>query len=276
MKKKLKRSPLIIMLFFVFLISCGGEMEQKSVTYSSLKDIPDAAWEKLSKKKIYFGHQSVGFNIIDGVKDLMKEYPKIKLNIVETSDSKDFSSGVFAHSTIGTNTNPKSKIDEFASFIDKGIGAKADTAAMKLCYIDIRDDTNIVDIFNRYKTETDEIKQKYPSLTIVHFTAPLVKRQTGIKAWIKKIIGKPISGIDDNIKRNEFNDLLRNEYQGKSPVFDIATLESTHLDGIRSTFEKNGTTYYAMAPEYTYDDGHLNQQGGMIVAENLLIMLAEL
>jgi len=33
--------------------------------------------EKLSQKKIYFGHQSVGFNIIDGIKDIMKENPQI-------------------------------------------------------------------------------------------------------------------------------------------------------------------------------------------------------
>jgi hypothetical protein len=83
--------PLLILTAIMATISCsGGEMEQKKVTYNSLKDIPDAAWEKLSQKKIYFGHQSVGFNIMDGVKDLMKEYPQIKLNIVETKDSKDF------------------------------------------------------------------------------------------------------------------------------------------------------------------------------------------
>ncbi|BBO88550.1 hypothetical protein [Desulfosarcina ovata] len=78
-----------------------------------MKDIPDASWEKLSQKKIYFGHQSVGYNIIDGIKDLMKENPKIKLNIVETKDVNGIKGGFLAHSTVGKNTDPKSKIDDF-------------------------------------------------------------------------------------------------------------------------------------------------------------------
>jgi hypothetical protein len=69
--------PLLILTAIMATISCsGGEMEQKKVTYSSLKDIPDAAWEKLSKKKIYFGHQSVGFNIIDGVQGFDEGIPQ--------------------------------------------------------------------------------------------------------------------------------------------------------------------------------------------------------
>ena len=71
-------------------------MPEKAARFPSVKDIPTAKWEKLSQKKIYFGHQSVGFNIIDGIKDLMKENPQIKLNIIETTDQSDFKSGLFA------------------------------------------------------------------------------------------------------------------------------------------------------------------------------------
>ena len=46
---------LFILIVTIFL-SCGGEMEQKKITYSSLQDVPDSAWEKLSTQKIYFGH----------------------------------------------------------------------------------------------------------------------------------------------------------------------------------------------------------------------------
>ena len=60
-------------------------MSEKNISYDTIKDVPASIWEKLSQKKIYFGHQSVGFNIMDGVQDLMKEHPAIKLNIVETS-----------------------------------------------------------------------------------------------------------------------------------------------------------------------------------------------
>ena len=72
-------------------------MPEETTQFPSIKDVPNSAWEKLSQKKIFFGHQSVGFNIIDGLKDLMKENPQIKLNIVETSNPADFDAPIVAH-----------------------------------------------------------------------------------------------------------------------------------------------------------------------------------
>ena len=53
--------PLLIIFFLsTLLISCnGGEMPEKTVQFPSIKDVPESSWEKLSEKKIYFGHQSV-------------------------------------------------------------------------------------------------------------------------------------------------------------------------------------------------------------------------
>jgi len=276
MTTKLKIPTIFLISALTLIIACGGEMEQKKITYSSLKDIPDAAWEKLSQKKIYFGHQSVGYNIIDGVKDLMKEYPKIKLNIVETNDSKDFNSGVLAHSRVGKNVDPKSKIDGFAKYINEGIGNKADAAALKFCYVDMSSKTDISTVFDEYKTEVEKLRQNFPDLAIIHFTEPLTRRQTGWKASIKKIIGREIGGYEDNMKRTIYNELLENDFDGKDPIFDIAKIESTYPDGKRCTFESDGKTYYSLVPEYTSDGGHLNKVGRKKVAEQLLLLLANL
>ena len=272
-----KATIFIILTTIMLTISCsGGEMEQKKVTYNSLKDIPDAAWEKLSQKKIFFGHQSVGFNIIDGIQDLMKEYPQIKLNIVELSNSKDLKNGILAHSRIGENTNPKLKIDSFVNFIDEGIGAKADAVALKLCYVDITANTIIDTVFTDYKNKVKKIKKKYQDLRIIHFTVPLTQKQTGLKVWIKRLIRKPVAGIEDNIKRNEYNDLLLKEFQGKDPILDIARIESTYPDLKRCFFEKDGKVYYSLLAEYTDDGGHLNDLGRKMVAEKFLILLANM
>ena len=69
----IKISVLLLTTFIAInLISCdsGGEMPEKTVQFPNIKDVPASKWENLSQKKIYFGHQSVGFNIIDGIKDL--------------------------------------------------------------------------------------------------------------------------------------------------------------------------------------------------------------
>ena len=103
-------------------------MPEEKVSFPSIKDVPVENWEKLSQKKIYFGHQSVGNNIMDGVKDLMTEYPQINLKIVETSDQADFKLGIFAHSKVGKNMDPISKISGFESYMKNGLGGRADKA----------------------------------------------------------------------------------------------------------------------------------------------------
>ena len=251
-------------------------MPEEKVTFPSIKDVSASSWEKLAQKKIYFGHQSVGFNIIDGIKDVMKEYPEINVNIVETADQSDFKVGLLAHSRVGKNVDPKSKITEFANFIDSGIGKKADAAALKFCYVDMTAGTNANNVFNVYSDSILQLKAKYPDMIIIHFTNPLTQRQTGLKTWIKKVIGRPIGGVDDNIKRNEYNEMLIKQYEGKEPIFDIAKIQSTFPDGTRCSFSKDGKTYYSMVPEYTNDGGHLNEVGRKKVAEQFLILLAKL
>ena len=277
MKKQKNIQLLIVTLFSAFLISCGGDMEQKKVTYNSLKDIPDAAWERLSQKKIYFGHQSVGFNIMDGIEDLKKEYPQIKLQAVETKKINDLKPGVLAHSRVGKNTEPETKMDEFENVLDQGVGRKADAAALKFCYVDMTGETDVDQLFNQYKVRVEKIRKQYSNLNIIHFTEPLTVTKKTWKTWLKQLMGKKdIWEFSGNIKRNQYNELLVNEYKGKDPILDIAAIESTKPDGSRQSFEVNGNTYYSMVPEYTYDGGHLNETGRKKVAEQLLLLLVNL
>ena len=251
-------------------------MTENTTQFTSIKDVPAASWEKLSQKKIYFGHHSVGFNIIDGIKELMKENPQIKLNIVETYNSTDFKNGVFAHSKVGKNRDPVSKTADFTRFIVDGIGNKADYAFFKFCYVDIVSETDIDNVFKDYKRNITKLKTTFPKTVFVHFTVPIKVVQTGIKAWIKTILGKQIGGYAKNIKRNEYNKLLIDEYSGTDHVFDLAMVESTCEEGTRQTFTENGKTYYSLNPNYTYDGGHLNEKGRKKVAEQLLIYLVNL
>ena len=163
-------------------------MPEEEVSLEALQDVPQSAWTKLSKKKIFFGHQSVGFNIIAGLQDIMKENSLIKLNIVETTNPPDFNTPLFAHARVGKNTNPQSKIDAFADFIRKGIGDKADIAFFKFCYVDIRAKTDVQKAFADYKNTMSRLKKTYPKTTFVHVTVPLTSTKSSIKHWVKRII----------------------------------------------------------------------------------------
>jgi len=250
------------------------------VSFPSIKDVPAEAWQKLSKKKIYFGHQSVGYNIMDGVKDIMKENPNIKLNILETVNPSDYNTPIFGHSVIGENTNPKSKIDAFTKAMQSGVGEKVDIAFFKFCYVDIGLTSDVSKNFDDYKSTVEHLKQVYSKASFIYVTSPLTTPSTSIKDRIKRlikmIIGRPIANIEDNIRREEFNAMLLKEYEGKDTIFDLAKVESTAPDGSRAVFEKDGKTYPRMVPEYTNDGGHLNELGRKAVAEQLLIVLASL
>ena len=251
-------------------------MAEKESATAVIKGVTEESWKNLAGKKIYFGHMSVGSNMIEGVQDLAKEYPFIRLNIVETNSPLILDQPVFAHSPIGKNQDPKSKIDDFSHLISTGIGEKADFAFFKLCYIDILAGTDADGVFGQYKNAMASLKKRYPKVTFVHVTTPLRVVQAGFLVPVKKIIGRSVGGYADNIKRNRFNDLLRQEYKQKEPIFDLAKIESTYPDGRRATFDSNGKTYYSLVADYTHDGGHLNGAGRKIVAGQLLVFLANL
>ncbi len=94
-KNPINRRKLLYLIFAssFLLFGCnGGQMSEKTTTFASIKDVPESAWKNLSEKRIFFGHQSVGFNIINGIKDIIKENPKVKLTIVKTG--KELGSGL--------------------------------------------------------------------------------------------------------------------------------------------------------------------------------------
>lgn len=249
-------------------------MENQKKQYNTLKDVPAFVWEKLANKKIFFGHQSVGYNILNGITELMKKYTEIKLNIVEISDKINFIAGVFAHSRVGYNRDPKSKVDGFKTLMDKGLGEKMDIAFLKFCYVDFNHQTDVKKVFTEYSDAISTLKKKYPATTFIHVTAPLVKKQTGLKILVKKIMGNTMHGNNDNAAKCKFNELIKQEYKRIDPVFDLAKVESKHPDGKREFFKKDGNTYYALVPHYTNDGGHLNSAGQKAVASELLLFLA--
>ncbi len=143
--------------------------------------------------------------------------------------------------------------------------------------MDIGAETNVASLFTMYKNSLGQLKKKYPATTFIHITVPLRTSKMTFKTRIKKILRiKNIWEYDRNINKNEFNKLLKKEYKGKEPIFDLAMVESTYPDGRRATFKKDGKIYYSLVPDYSNDGGHLNDMGRNKVAEQLLILLVNL
>lgn len=276
----------LICTIILFITGCGNNSakDYSAMKKNNILDISQSSLKLISEKKIYFGHMSVGYNIIDGLKSVINnKYPNT-LNIVETNNPADFSKPVFAHSKNGRNLYPKSKIDSFVKQINGNLGKHVDIAFFKMCYVDIRSDSNINEIFQYYKKVFNDLIKRHRKIKFIHFTVPLTTiRNFGlkesIKDLIKKIIGKQTKlekSKNDNIKRWEFNELLKKEY--KESIFDLAGFESLYPDesGKREVFKTDSNAYPALIPEYSNDGGHLNNLGSKIIAKRLLLYLNDI
>jgi len=244
--------------------------------YKNLDDVPNSAWEKISRKSIYFGHHSVGSNIVSGIIELLKENQEIKLNIKETYNPEEFTAGTLAHSRIGYNFDPQSKLIAFDFYMNAGGANATDISTFKYCFLDFSDKTDVTEIFDHYKVTINRLKQHYPDTVFLHSTVPLTTIQSGMKATVKKILGRSPWGVNENMKRNQFNELIRETFGATDHIFDIATVESTFPDGRRSFIINNDKKVYTLAPEYSSDGSHLNEIGRKVAAEQFLVLLANI
>ncbi|MGI0484807.1 hypothetical protein ACN4EK_05160 [Pantanalinema rosaneae CENA516] len=243
-------------------------------------------WQKLAQQRILFGHASVGGNIVAGIQELQNQHPEITLDIIASDTPWTVNRSGLIHFYLGSQFHPNqssnsavAKIEAFSYLIESRIKDSVDIALFKLCWADIHSNTDVDDLFLDYKTTIAKLIQDFPQTTFVQVTTPLVAEPGGtmaIKNWLKQLLGKSPSRLSDNVKINQLNDLIRSEYTGKTPIFDLAAIESTRPDGTRQTFSVEGNPYFSLAPNYTSDMGHLNQAGRKLVAEQFLVFLAEL
>jgi hypothetical protein len=213
------------------------------------------ALQVLAAKAIYFGHQSVGSNIMSGVQAQIAANPGTALRVVGSSAASALAAGVFAHSGNGSNGDPGGKNNAFEATIRAGVGGAADIAFFKYCYVDVAKSSNAAALFDDYRSHMTALKAAYPRVRFVHVTVPLTT-----------------TGSADNEVRERFNSLMRQAYSGNEPLFDLAVVESTAPDG--STVTVGGVR--ALAPAYSSDGGHLNATGEEVVAKALLLYLASL
>jgi hypothetical protein len=242
----------------------------------AMNDVSSAQWDSLACRRIFFGHQSVGRNILDGVRDVLAANPGIRLRLVNGTGTGKVQGAAFMEADIGRNGEPLSKTREFAAAVSAGLTEAGAIAFHKYCYVDVTGSTDIDGLFREYRSAMRDLRARHPELTVVHVTMPLTLNQDpALKGFAKRLLGRAPQ-VMLNLERNLFNRLLLEEYGGKEPVFDLALLESTRADGSRSSFRHGTGIVYTLAREWTSDGGHLNPAGRRMVAERLLVFLATL
>lgn len=183
-KYKIMILMLIVAIFGVviaFIVNAGTEKEEYQFKNKYKYYREGQSYED------FFGHQSVGGNILDGIKDLDKES---EISIIPTREAIQITESAIYHASIGQNGSPQNKIDDFSALLNSGIGDKIDLAFMKFCYLDFNKNTDIQSVFASYSATISQLQTKYPNIQFIHTTVPLISNNMTAKDWIKRILGR--------------------------------------------------------------------------------------
>lgn len=229
--------------------------------------------------RVFFGHQSVGANVISGISPAFEAHGMSSPRVLEVgpdagSVSRLPSGGFFAHSFIGKNGDPESKLKAFDSMLRSGIGDQVDVALMKFCYLDVTSSTDVDALFSDYRTTMASLERDFPDVRFIYVTTPLTTAP-GTKSRLKSLLsGGDSPVLADNAARERFNALLRASY-GPDRLFDLAAFESTTPDGTRLTGTYDGQAYFTLYDGYATDEGHLNALASQVAASELLALVGK-
>lgn len=229
---------------------------------NSASRVTDGQLAQLSQTRVFFGHKSVGRNILSGVESLYDSHDTAPPTMVEVEPGEVpelAEGGVLVESSIGENRHPYRKLENFEATLRAGLSSEVDVALVKFCYIDIRWDSDVERLFSTYKETMERLQEDYPDVRFVHATAPLTTGPYGLKDHIKMLVGR-----NDNANRERYNQMMRATY-GKEQLLDIALVEGTAPDGIFHAELHGG---------YSSDGAHLNATGQGVVAAEFVRLLA--
>lgn len=285
------RRGLALGIAVLSLCSCGKESGSASVPGSSPRSaadslsafVPDAGLPadlaKVSALRVFFGHQSVGGNIVDGLEELRSLAGDTAFHIIHGTADTALPAAFFAEAKVGRNGEPMGKLSDFQSRLEGPLRGRVDVALVKICYVDLAGEAAIDpdSLFTAYRRTVLDLEAAHPGLVVVPVTSPLTTPDFGsrgrldvLKATVRRWLGRP----DDNARRARFNARMREGF-GDRVIFDLASIEATRPDGTRMHYGRGGAVE-ALAPEYSADGGHLNALGRKVAARALLHTLARI
>lgn len=267
-----------LMVVAAVLGGCSPPPETNSVGEAAMSmEQLHSDLEFLADSRVFFGHQSVGDNILDGVRDLaQKAGVALRVEAVAVGGEIPEGPGLF-HARVGANLDPDSKIAAFSAALGTVGASGYDLAVLKFCYVDLDDKSREQQpqaLFARYLAGMNAIEKAHPQLHVLNSTMPLVAEPPGRKTRLKRLLGMSVETDAENVRRNEYNRLVRERYAGSS-LLDIARFEATDVDGRPVVFEHSGQSMEMLVPEFTTDGGHLNDAGQEWVAAAFIHRLAE-
>ena len=254
----------------VSFATAGALLMTAAIESSTRPDPLRQRLQAVASSTVLFGHQSVGANVLDGLRAVAREQG-VELRFAEVRSAAELRPGTFGDLRVAENGNPRRKLASFATAL---AGGDPDVALVKFCYVDFDANTDARALFAEYQATLRDLRAKHPRTTFVHVTVPLVADEGFARSLAKKLLGKTSSAVPSNARREEFNALLRSAF-GDEPLFDLARVESTDSSGRMVSAKLGNQVVPMLAAEYTEDGGHLNAAGSSRAAAALVNVLGD-
>lgn len=226
--------------------------------------------------RVLFGHQSVGENLIQGLHELGVDGFAGSIVAMPDGALPAIQGELLLHARVGSNGDPQSKLHDFNAKLTLAAASGIDLALVKFCYVDVVEQSAAQTLWAAYREFIAKLQADFAALQIGHVTVPLRAAPTGFVARVRQSIQGAHAEHRRNSVRCWFNDQLRRTYSAGGLLFDLAALESRQSNG-REVFSKvEGQRVHSLAQEWTYDGGHLNEEGRKMVAAAFLNYLRDI
>jgi hypothetical protein len=232
----------------------------------------------VARTRVFFGHFSVGMNVLNGVPGVYADHGVSAPPIEQGGTQPGPNGGFIAHQFIGIEADGRPPLEDFDRTMRGGMGRQVDVALMKFCWGDVFSNTDVDALFARYRDTMAALERDFPNVTFIHVTEPLTTEPgpfTELKIRLKTLLGRmDWRGQPANVARERLNALIRGEYGGRH-LFDLAAIESTKPDGTRVSGRYDNQGYFALYDGYASDMAHLNAVGSKIAATAFLEAIAQ-
>ena len=223
----------------------------------------------LRTRRVFFAHQSVGANLLEGISTLGRAAPVL----VEGAGLEPVAPGTWRHARLGTNGAARGKLAELRERMGAGLGAQVDVVLFKLCYLDVDAQTDVDALHREISDTLAALRRRFPHTRFVPMTVPLTAAQRGLRAKVKRALGALPGGVAENARRHALNQRLRAD---AGPLFDLARLEAEDALGNHAEVRWGAARVPVLAPGNTRDGGHLDTAARARIGRALLEFVAGL
>lgn len=197
----------------------------------------------LKARRVLWGHQSVGENLIGGARQLGFEFRSV-------TRGADYGEARWGEAGVAENGDPERKIRSFVELmVGGGIGRRVEAASFKFCWVDFETGTDVEDLADEYDAAMRDVQARFPDVRLLHVTPPLTTDEP-----------------EANGVRWRFGRELIRRHRDTALVFDLGAVISTDASGEQC---KSGNQR-RLCPAWASDSGHLNDAGSQRAAKAFL------